>query len=47
MLDDNLPFNVDQFATEFRDISEVLGFSFEIDRIKLTGKSEESVTMKY
>ena len=26
---------------------KVLGLSFEIDRIKLTGKSEESVTMKY
>lgn len=26
---------------------KVLGFSFKMDQVELTGKSEESVTMKY
>lgn len=49
MLDDNLRFNLDQIAKELNIVKKykVLGFSFEIDRIKLTGKSEESVTMIY
>ena len=49
MLGDNPPFNLDQFAKELNIVNKytVLGFSFEIDRIKLTGESEESVTMKY
>ena len=49
MLDDNLPFNLDQIAKELNIVKKykVFGFSFEIDRIKLTGKSEESVTMIY
>ena len=49
MLDDNLPFNLDQFAKELNIVKKykVLGFSFEIDRIKLKGKSEVSVTMTY